>query len=73
MGGSIRSPVPALRSRPELPSDQPLSRTRLAITCEAFFNQYSVVVILAETGRIPLGKRIVVARAIATQAGAARR
>jgi hypothetical protein len=37
-----------------------------SVTCEAFFNQYSVFVMLAETGFIPLGKRIVVARTMPT-------
>jgi hypothetical protein len=39
-----------------------------SVTCEAFFNQYSTFVILAETGLVPLGKRIVVARTMPTQA-----
>jgi hypothetical protein len=39
-------------------------------TCEAYFNQYPVVVILAETRLVPLGERIVVAGAMLTQAEA---
>ena len=43
------------------------------LTCEAFFNQYTVFVILAETGWLPLGKRIVVARAMPAPGSASAR
>jgi hypothetical protein len=52
---------------------QDLKLTDRLVTCEAFFNQYSVFVILAETGFLPLGKRIVVARAMPAQDAAATR
>lgn len=36
------------------------------VTGEAFFNQYCVFLLLAESGFIPIGKRIVVTRSIPT-------